>query len=83
MNLKIKKLKKYKSINLTLKIIYIYTKKDIIILILLKKTNTTNILFAKSARTTVWYPLTDFYFETVGEIGFFYLCRRNFANFRS
>ena len=25
-------------------------------------------MFAKSARTTLWYPLTDFFFETVEEI---------------
>ena len=48
-----------------------------------RKTNTTNILLAKSVWTTLWYPLTDLYFETVEGIGFFYLCRNNFPNFRS
>ena len=34
------------------------------------KTNITNILFAKSARAILWYPLTDFCFETVEGIVF-------------
>ena len=56
--------------------------KDIIKIILLKKNQHTNILLAKSAWRTLWYPLRDFYFETVEGIGFFYLCRNNFPNVR-
>ena len=59
-----------------------YTKKDVIKVILLKKTNTAKILLAKPAWTSLWYPLTDFYLETVEGIGFFYLCSNNFPNFR-
>ena len=62
---------------------YIYKKKTLLYLYYWRKTNTTNILFAKSARTTLWYPVMDFYFETVEEIGYSYLCRYTFPNFRS
>ena len=46
-----------KSINLTLKIINRYTKKTLLNLYDWRKTNTTNVLLAKSAWTTLWYPL--------------------------
>ena len=52
-----------------------------VLLHFMKSKYTTNILLAKSARTMLWYPLTDFYFETVEGIGFFYLCRNNLPNF--
>ena len=61
----------------------IYTKKDVSILYYRRKIDTTNVLFAKSARTTLWNLLTDFYFETLEGIGFLYLCRNNIPNFRS
>ena len=62
---------------------YIYTKNTLLNLYYERKTNTTNILLAKSAKTTLCYPFTDFYFETVEGIGFFYHFRNNFPNFRS